>query len=244
MFRKIMWAALGAGLAVASAAVGAPAAEEGWTFKLTPYLWAMGIDGDLGIGPVSVPVDVKFTDAVQDLDIGGMLSAEARHGALGILVDGAYLKLSDEAGTFLGEFGAELDQWMLQGAVVYRVVETGGTALDLGAGGRYLALDATLNTPLDTADLNASEGIADPFLVARLRQQIAGDFYGVLYGDIGGFGVAADLTWQVMAMAGYSLTDWCSLLAGYRALGYEYEKDEFSLDVVENGIVLGVQFSL
>lgn len=220
------------------------AAEEGWSFKLTPYLWAMGIDGDIGIGPASVPVDVKFTDAVKDLDLGGMLSAEARNGALGILVDGAYLKLSDEVDTLVGEFGAELDQWMLQGSVIYSVVDTGSTVLDLGAGCRYLSLDATLNTPLDTADLNASEGIADPILVARLRQSITENFYGVLYGDIGGFGVSADLTWQAMAATGYSLTDWCSLLAGYRALGYEYEQDGFSLDVVENGIVIGMQFAL
>lgn len=219
-------------------------AEEGWSFKITPYLWAMGIDGDIGIGPVSVPVDVKFTDAVEDLDLGGMLSAEARNGAWGILVDGAYLKLSEEVDTFLGEFGAELEQWMLQGSVVYSVVDTGSTGFDLGAGVRYLSLDTTLNTPLDTADLNASEGIADPILVARLRQQITEKFYSVLYGDIGGFGVSADLTWQLMAAAGYSFTDWFSLLAGYRALGYDYEQDEFSLDVVENGIVIGLQFSL
>jgi hypothetical protein len=231
-----------AAVALLAAAGLAQAAEEGWSFKLTPYLWAMGIDGDVGIGPVSMPVEVKFTDAVEDP--GGLLSAEARYGAWGILADVAYLKLSEEVDTLVGEFGAELDQWMLQGSVVYSVVDTGSTALDLGAGARYLSLDTTLNTPLDTADLNASEGIADPILVARLRQQITENFYGVLYGDIGGFGVAADLTWQAMAAAGYSLTEWCSVLAGHRALGYEYEKDEFSLDVVENGIVIGLQFAL
>ena len=73
----------------------ASAAEEGWEFKATPYLWAMGMNGDIDVSLTSVPVDVKFLDAVQDLDLGGMVSMEARHGALGLLADGAYLKLSD-----------------------------------------------------------------------------------------------------------------------------------------------------
>ncbi len=80
--------------------------------------------------------------------------------------------------------------------------------------------------------------------MVRLRQQFTEKFYGVLIGDIGGFGASSDLTWQAMAAAGYSLTDWCSLLAGYRALGYDYDKDEFSLDVTEHGIVIGLQFAL
>ena len=222
----------------------APAAEEEWTFRLTPYLWALGVDGDVGIGPVSVPVDVKFTDAVKDLELGGMLSAEVRRGAWGILIDGTYLELNEEVDTWVGEFGAGLEQWTLQGAVLCRAVEAGGTVLDLGAGARYLFMEAALNTPLDTADLEDSAGIADPILVVRLRQQITEKFHGVLYGDIGGFGVSADLTWQVMAVAGYSFNETASLLAGYRALGYEYEKDAFGLDVAEMGIIVGLQLSL
>ena len=229
---------------LAMLAAPARAAEEGWTFKLTPYLWALGVDGDVGIGPVSVPVDVKFTDAVKDLELGGMLSSEARNGRWGLLVDGTYLELSEEADTWVGEFGAGLEQWTLQGAALYRVADAGATVLDLGAGARYLFMEATLNTPLDTADLEDSAGIADPILVARLRQQFADRFYGVFYGDIGGFGVSADLTWQVMATAGYSFNETVSLLAGYRALGYEYDQDAFRLDVVQSGIVVGLQLSL
>ena len=99
-----------AAVALLAAAGVVQAAEEGWSFKITPYLWAMGIDGDVGIGPVSVPMDVKFTDAVEDLELGAMLSAEARNGAWGILVDGAYLKLSEETDTLVGGFEAELEQ--------------------------------------------------------------------------------------------------------------------------------------
>ena len=66
----------------------------------------------------------------------------------------------------------------------------------------------------------------------------------MLYGDIGGFGVSSDLTWQLTAAAGYACTERCSMLLGYRYLDYDYESDDFSFDAVESGLVLGVQFAL
>lgn len=239
MFRKIGWAALAA---VWAGAVWAGAAEEGWNFKLTPYLWALGVDGEVGAGRAVASVDVDFIDAVEDLELGGMLSAEASYGRWSILGDAAYLRLKDDAGSPLGEFELELEQWLAQGAVTYRFVQAGKTTLDLGAGGRYLNLDTSLNTPLNQPDREASEGWADPILVARLRQMFTEKFYGLLYGDIGGFGVSSDLTWQVMAAAGYEFTDWCSGIFGYRYLDNDYADGPFRFDAAESGLALGVQF--
>jgi opacity protein-like surface antigen len=222
----------------------ARAAEEGWQFKVTPYLWAMGVKGDLGLGAVSAPVDVDFLDAVQDLDIGGMLSAEADYGPWSVLGDVAYLRLSDKTDTALGEFKAELEQWMIEGAVVYGVVQAEKTRLDLGLGGRFMDLDTTLKTPSIAADKTQSESWTDPILVARVRQQFTEKFYGVLLGDIGGFGVASDLTWQMMAAGGYAFTDSFSMLLGYRYLDYDYENGKFSFDAATSGLVLGLQFNL
>lgn len=231
-------------LAVLAMAGLAQAAEEGWSFKVTPYLWALGVDGDIGVGAATAEVDVDFVDAVKDLQFGGMLSAEADYGRWAILGDAAYLNLETDEDTRVGEFEVDLKQWLVQGAMAYSVMKTETTVLDLGVGGRYMALDTTLNTPRDTADREASEGWIDPILVARLRQQFTEKFYGVLYGDIGGFGVESDLTWHVTAAAGYSLTDSISMLAGYRYLDYDYEEDAFQLDLAEHGIVIGLQFAL
>jgi hypothetical protein len=101
----------------------APAAEEGWTFKLTPYLWAMGADGDVGIGPVNSPVDIDFADAVKDLELGGMLGVEACQGPWSVMGDAAYIGLEDEASTALGEVEVEFEQWVVQGAATYLVLD-------------------------------------------------------------------------------------------------------------------------
>lgn len=228
--------------AVLVSSLSAHAQDAAWQFKLTPYVWAMGLDGDVGTHGVTAPVDVKFTDAVKDLDLAGMLSGEANNGTWGILVDGAYLKLSDDANTAIGNVDAEVEEWILQGAAVYCVSKTEKTVVDAGVGARFMNLDTDINTPIE--DVEDTEAWGDPLLVARVRQQFATKCYGVLMGDIGGFGVASDLTWQLTAAAGYSFTDTISMLLGYRYLDYDYENDGFSFDVATSGLALGVQFDL
>ena len=223
---------------------GGQAGPAGWQFKVAPYLWALGVNGDLGIHAETVPVDVNFLDAVQDLDLGGMLALEASNGPWSVLADGTYLQLSDGTDGVHGGFGAEFKQWTVQGVGLYRLLDKGATRVDIGTGGRYIALDATLNTPLDTPDLNASKGWADPVVALRVRQQISEKFHGALYGDIGGFGAASDLTWQALALAAYACAERCDLLAGYRALGYDYENDNFRFDVIQSGLIFGLQFNL
>ena len=74
---------------VMASALSARAQEGEWQYKLTPYLWAMGIDGDIGVRNATIPVDVKFSDAVKDMDVGGMLAMEANNGTWGVLLDGS-----------------------------------------------------------------------------------------------------------------------------------------------------------
>lgn len=220
-------------------------AQEGdWSFKLTPYIWAAGMDGDVGVGNVSVPVDVKFTDAIKDLDLAGMLALEARNGNWGVLTDGTYLNLSDKADTQIGTFRVELEQWMINGAVIYRVSQDGNVTFDAGLGGRYMDIDTDVNVPSDRPDINSSEGWLDPLLVARLRMQFAENCFGVILGDIGGFGVESDLTWQLTAAAGYAFSDTVSMLFGYRYLDYDYDQDGLVYDVATSGLVLGLTFDL
>jgi hypothetical protein len=204
----------------------------------------MGVDGDVGVGPVNVPVDVNFLDAVQHLKFGGMLAAEAQRGPWSVLGDAAYIGLEDDTSTALGKFEVEFEQWIVQGAVTYLVLDAGKTRVDAGLGGRYVSLDTDIGTPLRADDRNASDGWADPLIVARLRQQVAEKWFGVLYGDIGGFGVSSDLTWQLTAAVGYAFNETVSLLLGYRYLDYDYEKDEFIFNAAESGLGVGLQFNL
>jgi hypothetical protein len=52
----------------------------------------------------------------------------------------------------------------------------------------------------------------------------------------------ADLDWDVAAGLGYQFTNSLSAVAGYRALGVDYNHDGFAFDMVQQGPILGVVF--
>ena len=64
-----------------------------------------------------------------------------------------------------------------------------------------------------------------------------------LEGDIGGFGVSSEFTWQAMAALGYRTSENSSLLLGYRAIGTDYTNDGFTYDIVAHGVALGFEYT-
>jgi hypothetical protein len=63
-------------------------------------------------------------------------------------------------------------------------------------------------------------------------------------GEIGGFGVGADLMWEVEAAVGINLTRSIFTEIGYRALGVDYDNDGLLFDAVMHGpqITTGITF--
>ncbi|UYN97389.1 MAG: hypothetical protein KIT25_10810 [Enhydrobacter sp.] len=137
-----------------------------------------------------------------------------------------------------------------------------GSAIDAILGVRYWHASSDLSFAA-TADFNApgvrfdrSGGLAifrsgsldwaDPILGLRLRQRLAPQHEVRLRGDIGGFGVGSQLTWQLFLGYGYEFssgpTSWSALL-GYRALGVNYTNgwgnDTRGVDAVMHGPVIG-----
>jgi opacity protein-like surface antigen len=229
-------------LAVVLAAWTAHAQEKSWEFKLTPYLWTLGMEGDLGVGGLTAPVDIKFTDAIKNLSMGGMLAAEAHNGTWGVLLDGTYLRLTQDEDTRIGRVDVEVEEWILQGALVYRIIQAEKTHIDVGAGARAMNLSTDLTTPIGDPDM--SENWVDPIACIRFRQQFTESAFGVLAADIGGFDAASKLTWQLTAGAGYSFTETIAAVAAYRYLDYDYSDDGFTYKVSSSGLALGLQFNL
>jgi hypothetical protein len=85
---------------------------------------------------------------------------------------------------------------------------------------------------------------ADPILGLQVRHEIAPHHRLRLRGDIGGFSVGSQLTWQAMAVYAYEFssgaTTWSAVL-GYRAIGLDYSPGgSNSIDLVLHGPLLGV----
>ena len=66
-------AGLVAALLLATVSAGHAEDPQGWAFELTPYLWTVGIEGDLTVKGREVDFDKPFTDLVEAVEIGGSL---------------------------------------------------------------------------------------------------------------------------------------------------------------------------
>jgi len=81
----------------------------------------------------------------------------------------------------------------------------------------------------------------DPVIGFRYRAHLTDWLFVIGRGDIGGFGANSELTWQAFAGVGAQISRWGALIAGYRAIGYEYNQAGFSYDVTTYGPVVGFE---
>jgi hypothetical protein len=102
-----------------------------------------------------------------------------------------------------------------------------------------LRLDKSLNQTLSKDDY-----WFDPYVGLRARYNFNKTYYTAVRGEIGGFGVGADLMWEVETVVGINLTRSIFTEIGYRALGGNYEKNDFRFDAVMHGpqITTGITF--
>jgi len=104
-------------------------------------------------------------------------------------------------------------------------------------------LASTLDTKLNQT-LARDDYWFDPYVGLRARYNFNKTFYTAVRGEIGGFGVGADLMWEVEGVIGINLTRNIFTEIGYRALGGDFEDDGFLFDTVMHGpqITTGITF--
>lgn len=411
MKKSIMVAiALFAIAAQAQAATQENATESsGWQYSIKPYLWAPTFEGDIGVGPVSVPVDAAFTDYMGELAGALLIQGEAKHDRTAFIVDGVWMRLSDDSGTPGPAFSmvdVQLDMVLLEAAIGYDVISTDTMQLMTLAGARYVDMtvkmdltpdvsgvaaatqatfEKTVNkvsgivqdtvesakndiansvrrsplgkvddavkdeindlrprvgqgvevpqlddrvvervagdeqrdyaeairnaiaeraaglienelNPIERRNPNAvsiaisraasesvdslkknvssatrkeieqaeaklvaavSDGVTkaasqdistnldwvDPFVGLRFTGKVSERVFALLYGDVGGFGVGSEITWQAFAGMGWRWTDTTTVEAGYRYLYIDYEEDNLDMELDLAGFVMGVGFN-
>jgi hypothetical protein len=104
-------------------------------------------------------------------------------------------------------------------------------------------LSTVLNSKLDQS-ISRQDDWFDPYVGLRGRYNFNKTWYAAVRGEIGGFGVGADLMWEVEGVLGINLTRSIFTELGYRALGGNFEDNDFKFDVVMHGpqITTGITF--
>jgi opacity protein-like surface antigen len=228
-------------------------ADSLWSFGLSPYMWFAGLSGDVGVNqtlPV-VRVDIDFDEIFDSIDWFPppvMLVGEVRYGRFAFVTDFMFLGLEtdDEATrgpvSVAAEVGLDTIVWTFGGS--FRAVDSDRVSLDLLAGGRLWNVDAegTLAGPLAVRQRSGSKTWVDPLIGMVGRFELGSGFAVQAEGDVGGFGIASDIGWQLLGTLQYRVAESVALEAGYRYLAVDYDDGGFLFDVAMHGPIIGASF--
>lgn len=217
---------------------------DGHTSEVILYLWMAGVDGTMGVGPIEADVDASFSDILDKLDSAIAFYYETWQEDTGFYLDVMYLRLTDDIAQGPLTLDYEVDQTMVEaGALLHR--GSPERPVDVIIGVRYMDLGADLALTPAPPGGSASGGKhwLDPIVGARWRRSLS-DKWGVGFrGDIGGFGLGSDLSWQLKADFRYRLSALWKLDFSYRYLDIDYEEDGVKFDIAIHGPVLGFAYT-
>ncbi|MET0526890.1 MAG: hypothetical protein ABW003_00840 [Microvirga sp.] len=248
-----------------------------WRFLFTPYGWLTALDGTQTVRGRSVKVDASFIDIVEKSDtlVALMGNFEARYGALALYTDVVWSKIGAEnsnvrtrspapgvTATIGTSIKLDIEMAIAEFGAAYEVARSGPVAFDILGGARYWYQEADLSFDIagaiDVGDLQVAGSRAfaksgsvdwlDPVIGARIRYAVAPGHELFLRGDIGGFGVGSEFSWQAIGGYGFELGTYQSVtfsgVIGYRALSVDYAQGEgrtrYEFDMLQHGPVLGI----
>ena len=204
-----------------------------WGFLIEPYIMLPNITGQIGIGNLpTVEVDAGTGDIVAKLHMAAMLYLEARNDEWAITSDFVYMNLQQDItpSKIISSGTATVKQTIWEAAGLYRIL----SFLEIGLAGRLNVISTDIDVqrnvlPEGSEELTGhhSKTFIDPILITRLTTDIKGKWLFQFRGDLGGFGIGSDFTWQLQGYAGYRFSKLFQLSAGYRILGIDYDDGEY-----------------
>lgn len=210
--------------------------------------WISGLSGDFGVRGTVADVDVPFKDILERIDMIAAGDVYYRYHRWEFFADGLYLRISDDAdvrGVLFGNAHVAIKSAFAETFVGYRLINCQEGYLSLIAGARYnyMSGDFRLNGALAAG--RRTEGSIDwldPVVGLSGRVHLWKPLSFWARADIGGFGVASDLAWQVrggleiqISRRVYSQIGWAYLKNDYVSGGFT-SKTALNGPYIETGI--------
>ena len=235
--------------------------DEGseWKYSVSPYMWMLSLDGDATVDGIKSDVDVDFSDIWDELNIGGMIEAEAWKGRFGFFVNALYADLGHS--TKIGPVDVDPDLQVFWGGagMLYRMGtwdltdEPGKNSptvtLDTYLGVRYSWIDVKLDfKPALLPDPSGKEDWFEPVMGLKTIWDLSDRWSLMMGGDIGGMAFGSDFAWGAYGVFGYRFNlfgnDDARVILGYRALSQDYDdghgNNKFEWDVTLHGPFVGL----
>ncbi len=228
--------------------------ESKWEFRLSPYAWLAGFEGDVASIPGSpvIPIDISPSDAFDDAETSVTAMFEGKKNGKGFFADLLYSDLQSEE-TLLEGINLVLNSTskttIFSGAYLHEIYNNDNSIVDAFVGARYWKIDTHLAFSgglgiLAGRSIEHTESWVDPLIGIKGRTSL-GDtsFYAAGGIAIGGFGVGSDLFYDLNANLGYQWSESIGTTVGYRLYDLDYEKDGFVYDVRQQGWIVGLTWA-
>lgn len=230
---------------------------KSWT-EIGAYGFMTDVSGDVKSSNVTAPVDVSFSDILENLEMGFMGFAEHRNGKWSLIGDVFYADIKVEqslavTSTASVRVDVKQKQLMTEGFVGYRVAEQvqdgNQFGLDILVGARYNRIDVEIG--LDASQLGLGAASRNPSIdwvdgVIGLRAQFGGNrgWGATAWAD---FGKGADSSsHQFAGLVNYRFDNNVNLFGGYRLYNFKYETGSgtrfVELDLDYKGPMLGISY--
>ena len=229
------------------------AAEGDWQKTVVIYGMGAAIDGTAQIGDVEVPVDLSISDVFDSLEMGAMGAYRIANDTWSFTADVTYMGLGAtvKSERDIAKAEIDMDQITVMGTLGRRWTDHLDFLFSLAYVDLSTELTVTVDNPLTPGDerRKATEGASwvDPLVGLQYHVPFADHWRFNLRGDIGGFGIGSDLTWQLLTTLHWQANDTIGVVAGYRVISFDYEDGKGSnyerYDLTEQGPLVGMTIS-
>jgi hypothetical protein len=229
--------------------------EKDFSFAINPYIWTLGVGGFAGLpNTMEYSFNLKFTDAVEDLQMAVMVGGRFQYKSVSMLYDVTYLRIKPELSIPVTNTGgyisgsSEFEEFVGDFGLGYRIpIKDKSVQLDCYGGVRVWSLNNTINlkTPEGIEHSNsASKTFVDPIIGAMVNFDFEKKWFTYLKGDIGGFGAASDFTSVFMWGIGYKFDEHWNTSFGIKSLYTNYDQEQIIWDVWQTGLLLTIGYRL
>ena len=234
----------------AQAQTSARAGSGDWQFEITPYVWMVGLDGNISANDKDVDFEQSFSDLIENVDAAASVLGVAQYQKYVGFVQADWFSLSynnddfDQpvAQQFVEE--VDLDQMFVTLAAGYQFPGfVADSWIDVMAAARMTDLKIDVKS-LGNRSEDKSKTLWDPALVVRptfiLTDNKKFRFNPTL--SIGGGG-DSDLIYELQPQFQYDFTETIAARLGYRRLYYKYTSDnDVEFKLTYSGFIAGVSF--
>lgn len=200
------------------------AANEGWQFEVTPYLWATAVDADLEVRGQEAFIDLSQSDVWDAAELSPSALFIAQRGPWVSYLQGDFLSLDSD--NVNDNTRASLKTDVSMGTLGFGYQFGGwseGQTFDVLLAARYTSIKNELDFPA-TPTFEETRSVTDPMLLVRPSLPLSDTWRFNPTIGVGGGGDSDSVT-DLQPQFQYQPNDNLAIRFGYRKVSYEIEDD-------------------